>query len=100
MIKFYAGGGIMDKLTSKVNQAEAIAEKYIDRVTTHPLFLEGVSTVINLNSYRKIAQRALLRKIWKSLELPDKQDQEKTLYLVAELEHKIRKLERDLNARH
>jgi hypothetical protein len=93
----------MNKLANKVNQAEAMAEKYIDRVTTHPLFLEGISTVINLNSYRKIAQRNVLRKLWKTLELPDKHNQEKTLYLVAELEHKIRKLERDLrekNARH
>lgn len=71
-------------------------EEFLDQVTTHPLFLNGVSSLLNFNSYRKILIKKTMQQIWRSLELPNKQDQEKTLYLVSELQFKIQKLEKQL----
>jgi hypothetical protein len=68
----------------------------IDSVTTNRLFLEGMSTLLNLNSYSRIATKKGLRGLWKALELPNKYDQEKTLYLVSELQFKIQRLEKQL----
>lgn len=73
-------------------------EAFLDKVTTHPLFLEGVSSLLNLNSYRKLFLKRSMQTIWKTLELPNKRDQEKTLYLVTELQYQIQKLEKELAA--
>jgi hypothetical protein len=71
-------------------------EIFLDKVTTHPLFLEGVSALLNFNSYRKIFIQRSLQTVWKTLELPNKRDQEKTLFVIQELQYQVQKLEKEL----
>jgi len=73
-------------------------EQGLEKLMTHPLFMESMSILLNLNSYRRIFFKESLSKLWKTLELPNKHDQEKTLFLMAELQHKIMKLERELES--
>lgn len=81
---------------TRLEQVEASVEKKLEQLTTHPLFLKSVATLIDLNSNRILLTKKLLRHLWQQLELPVRKDQEKTLYLVQELQFHVQKLEAEL----
>jgi len=66
------------------------------KITTHPLFLGGVGVALNATSYRKLIQKRILQSFWGSLELPNRGEQEKALYLLSELEARLARLEKRL----
>jgi len=86
----------LKKTNQEINFEKQI-ESALEKLMTHPLFLETVSFMLNLNSYKRIFLRQNLSRLWKSLELPNKHDQEKTLFLISDLQHKIMRLERELD---
>lgn len=83
----------MDKRAQRV---EELLERSMDSVTSHPAFLNAVSTMLNVNSYRKIWFRKSMEAIWRDLELPVRREQEKMMNQIEELNVRIKKLEMDL----
>lgn len=83
-------------MENKVQRMEELFEKSMDTVTSHPAFLNGVSVLLNFNSYRKIWFRKTMEAVWKDLELPIRGDQDKLLNSVEELNVRIKKLEIEL----
>jgi len=71
-------------------------EQIFLKITTHPLFLGGVGVALNLSAYRKLIRKKLLQSLWLGLELPNRLEQEKILYLLSELEARLARLERRL----
>ncbi len=80
----------------KVQDIEKLIESSIDSVTTNPHFLKAFANIVNANSYRKIWMRKTFEAIWKDLELPVRQEQEKISYQIEELQVRIKKLELNL----
>jgi polyhydroxyalkanoate synthesis regulator phasin len=80
----------------QAQRMEELLEKSMDTVTSHPAFLNAVSTMLNVNSYRKIWFRRTMEALWKDLELPVRREQEKLLSHIEELSVRIKKLELDL----
>jgi hypothetical protein len=63
------------------------------KLFSHPRFLDAIGTALNFNHQRKAWLRRMLTASWKTLQLPNRRDQERTLYLIHELHHRIAKLE-------
>lgn len=82
-----------------VAELESRLDRILEKVFSHPAFLTGVCTLINLNSYRKLWINRGLTQAWKALQLPNKRDQERTLHLINELHHRISELEEILDLR-
>jgi len=83
-------------MESKMQRMEELMERSLDAVTSRPLFLTAVSTILNMNSYRKIWFRKTMEAVWKDLELPIRRDQDKLIHHIEELTLRIKKLELDL----
>lgn len=84
----------MDK---KINhRLEHQIEEILEKLTTHPIFLKSVSFILNYQSNQKILTRSVLNRVLKLVGIPNKLDQERTLYLVHELQHRIYELEKKL----
>lgn len=86
-------------MEKKLQHMEELLEQSLDAVTSRPLFLTTVSTMLNLNSYRKIWFRKTMEALWKDLELPVRRDQDKLLHHIEELTLRIKKLEMELRRR-
>lgn len=71
-------------------------EETILKVTSHPLFLTGVGLALNATAYRKLAQRKILNSALNLLELPNRTQQDKALYLLSQMDSRIEKLEKAL----
>ena len=80
----------------KDKNIEKNIELALEKIMIHPLFMESMGALLNFNSMRRIWLRQSLQRLWRTLELPLQHDQEKTLFLVTELQFKIMKLEREL----
>lgn len=89
----------MTKVIKSMGELESRMDRLLEKVFSHPAFLQGVGTVLNLNSYRKLWVNRCLTVAWKSLQLPNKRDQERTLHLINELHHRIAELEEKLAPR-
>lgn len=83
-------------MNKKVQRMEELIERSIDSVTANPTFLMAVATLINANSYRKIWMRNSFEAIWRDLELPVRQEQEKISSQIEDLKVRIKKLELEL----
>lgn len=83
-------------MEKRAQHVEEMLERSIDTITSHPAFLSAVSTMLNVNSYRKIWVRKTLEALWKDLELPVRREQEKLLSSIEELTMRIRRLELEL----
>lgn len=83
----------MEKNAQRVDE---LLERYIDSMTSHPAFLGAVSTLLNVNSYRKIWFRKTMEAILADLELPQRRQQELLLNKIEELNVRIKRLELDL----
>lgn len=83
-------------MEKRAQRVEELLERSLDTMTSHPAFLNAVSTMLNVNSYRKIWFRRTMEALWKDLELPVRREQEKLLSHIEELTVRIKKLELDL----
>ncbi|NUM57962.1 MAG: hypothetical protein HUU56_04980 [Bdellovibrionaceae bacterium] len=98
---FSVSSSVFDELKKIANsksskEVEKHLENLLEMISTHPFFLNSLSLVLNTQSLSKLMMNQTLEKIWKSLQLPNKKDQEKTLYLIHELQFKIHQLEKEL----
>lgn len=72
-------------------------EETILKVTTHPLFLTGVGLALNASAYRKLVQRKIFQSALSLLELPNRSQVDKTLYLLSQMESRLSKLESNIH---
>lgn len=84
-------------LSSKTSKEwESNLEHLLEKASTNTTFLNSLTLILNTQSYSRLLFNNFLEKIWKNLQLPNKKDQEKTLYLMHELQFKIHQLEKEL----
>lgn len=83
-------------MEKNAQRMEDLIERSIDSMTSHPAFLGAVSTLLNVNSYRKIWFRKTMEAILADLELPQRRQQELLLNQIEELNVRIKRLELDL----
>lgn len=84
-------------LSSKTTKEwESNLEQLLEKVSTNATFLNSLTLILNTQSYSKLLFNSFMEKMWKSLQLPNKKDQERTLYLMHELQFKIHLLEKEL----
>lgn len=84
-------------LSSKTSKEwETNLEHLLEKASTNTTFLNSLTLILNTQSYSRLLFNNFLEKIWKNLQLPNKKDQEKTLYLMHELQFKIHQLEKEL----
>ncbi|MCM2323930.1 MAG: hypothetical protein NDJ90_11780 [Oligoflexia bacterium] len=81
----------------KLDAIEKTIDKNLEKLFANPAFLQSISMMLNANSYRKILVNFALTQIWKSLQLPNKRDQERTLHLIHELNHRIDTLKEEID---
>ncbi|MFH1808563.1 MAG: hypothetical protein ABIJ09_07455 [Pseudomonadota bacterium] len=70
--------------------------EYFDKVLRNPGFLELSGNVMGAALRSKIMMDGFLMATWKSLLLPTKRDQERTLHLLNELHSRVNDLEDEL----
>lgn len=70
---------------------------YFDKLLRNEAFLDFSGGMLNAALRSKIAFDHLLSALWKSLLLPNKRDQERTLHLLNELHSRIGDLEERLD---
>lgn len=92
---------IKDELLKLINakttkEWEQNLESLLEKISTNSLFLNTLSLVLNTHSFSKLILNNFLEKLWKNLQLPNKKDQERTLYLIHELQFKIHQLEKEI----
>lgn len=102
MIKWNSFQGLLKEdlnklLSSKTTKEwETNLEQFLEKVSTNPTFLNSLTLLLNTQSYSKLLFNSFMEKIWKNLQLPNKRDQERTLYLIHELQFKIHQIEKEL----
>ena len=84
---------LADKLYSTWEKQTAA---YFDKVLRNPGFLELSGNIMGAALRSKIVVDQLLMATWKSLLLPTKRDQERTLHLLNELHSRVNDLEDEL----
>ncbi|MBL7545351.1 MAG: hypothetical protein JNL11_16145 [Bdellovibrionaceae bacterium] len=72
-------------------------EQVLEKLSTNPQLLNTLSIVLNTQSQIKSLVNFSFEKLWKNLQLPNKKDQERTLYLLHELQFKIHQMEKEMN---
>lgn len=92
---------IKDELLKLINakttkEWEQNLESLLEKISTNSLFLNTLSLALNTHSFSKLILNNFLEKLWKNLQLPNKKDQERTLYLIHELQFKIHQLEKEI----
>jgi len=80
-------------MEQKLQAFEKQLEQSLDKLTSHPLFLQTVAGVINFNCYRKIASRKALELLWGQLQIPLKADQEKMMAAIEEIQIRVQKIQ-------
>ena len=80
--------------TSK--EFEQKMEAMLEKLSTNPQFLSALSLLLNTQSQLKSFMNFTFEKIWKNIQLPNKKDQERTLYLLHELQFKIHQVEKEM----
>lgn len=88
---------VIKLLSSKTSKEwETNLEHFLEKASTNTTFLNSLTLLLNTQSYSRLLFNNFLEKVWKNLQLPNKKDQEKTLYLMHELQFKIHQLEKEL----
>lgn len=80
--------------TSK--EFEQKVEALLEKLSTNPQFLSALSLLLNTQSQIKSFVNFSFEKLWKNIQLPNKKDQERTLYLLHELHFKIHQMEKEV----
>jgi hypothetical protein len=75
---------------------EKRTSEYFERLLRSPGFLNTMGGVMNSGYRNKIFVDRALSAVWRNLNLPNKQDQERTLHLLNELHSRIYDLEERL----
>ena len=75
---------------------EAQVENYLDRLFTNETFLSMMAMALNINSARKVFIKKTMHSLWKSMQLPNKVDQDRTIYMVNELQFRLAQMEERL----
>jgi hypothetical protein len=71
-------------------------EQILEKLSTNPQVLNTLSLTLNTQSHLKSLTNFGFEKLWKGLQLPNKKDQERTLYLLHELQFKIHQMEKEV----
>jgi hypothetical protein len=71
-------------------------EQILEKLSTNPQILNTLSLTLNTQSHLKSLANFGFEKLWKGLQLPNKKDQERTLYLLHELQFKIHQMEKEV----
>ena len=89
----------LKKLSSSksVKEFEKNMEIILEKLSTNPQFLNALSLILNTQSQIKSLMNYSFERLWKNLQLPNKKDQERTLYLLHEMQFKIHQMQKDMN---
>lgn len=77
---------------------EKKASDYFDTVLRHPTFLNAIGGLLSTGCRNKAQFDRAMGALWKNLNLPNKNDQERTLHLLNELHSRIFDLEERISA--
>tara|TARA_B110001454_G_C12723232_1_gene436021 strand:+ start:25923 stop:26363 length:441 start_codon:yes stop_codon:yes gene_type:complete len=84
-------------LSSKsTKEFELKMEAILEKLSTNPQLLNTLSIVLNTQSQIKSLVNFSFEKLWKNVQLPNKKDQERTLYMLHELQFKIHQMEKEV----
>ena len=88
----------LKKLSSSksVKEFEKNMEIILEKLSTNPQFLNALSLILNTQSQIKSLMNYSFERLWKNLQLPNKKDQERTLYLLHEMQFKIHQMQKDM----
>lgn len=85
-------------LASKTTKEfELKMESILERLSTNHQLLNALSIVLNTQSQFKSFVNFSFEKLWKNMQLPNKKDQERTLYMLHELQFKIHQMEKEVS---
>lgn len=85
-------------LSSKTTKEfETKMESILERLSTNPQLLNTLSIILNTQSQLKSLVNFSFEKLWKNVQLPNKKDQERTLYMLHELQFKIHQMEKEVS---
>lgn len=79
-------------------ELEQTLETFFEKLSTSPNFLNVLSLALNTQSYAKSFINDSFETVWKNIQLPNKKDQERTLYLLHDLQFKISQIERNIDS--
>ena len=82
-----------DQWLKRLDQIEKKLDEGFERLASNPVFLGTVAVLMNVDSHRKILIKESMNRIWKSLQLPNRRDQERELHLLHEIQHRLLELE-------
>lgn len=71
-------------------------ETLLEKLSTNPRILNSLSLALNTQAHIKSLVNFGFEKLWKGVQLPNKKDQERTLYLLHELQFKLHLMEKDI----
>jgi len=77
----------------RLDQIEKKLDEGFERLASNPVFLGTVAVLMNVDSHRKVLVKESMNRIWKSLQLPNRRDQERELHLLHEIQHRLLELE-------
>lgn len=85
-------------LSSKTTKEfETKLESILEKLSTNPQLLNTLSVILNTQSQIKSLVNFSFEKLWKNVQLPNKKDQERTLYMLHELQFKIHQMEKEVS---
>ncbi len=85
-------------LSSKsTKEFELKMEVILEKLSTNPQLLNTLSILLNTQSQLKSLMNFGFEKLWKNIQLPNKKDQERTLYMLHELQFKIHQMEKEVS---
>lgn len=84
-------------LSSKSSKEfEQKMEVILEKLSTNSQLLNALSFLLNTQAQAKSLVNFSFEKLWKNIQLPNKKDQERTLYLLHELQFKIHQIEKEM----
>ncbi len=71
-------------------------EALLEKLSTNPQVLNSLSLALNTQAHIKSLVNFGFEKLWKNIQLPNKKDQERTLYVLHELQFKLHQMEKEI----
>jgi hypothetical protein len=84
---------LFEIVQNKTSLNEKQIEDKLEALLRHPSFIITTSVILHASSSIKLVRRILLNRIWNALELPNKEQQERTLAILNQLEFRLKKVE-------
>lgn len=72
-------------------------EALLEKISTNPNVINSLALALNTQSQLKSTFNFGFEKLWKNIQLPNKKDQERTLYILHELQFKIHEMEKEVS---